>query len=131
MTLSPDATMPTTNSGGVTWYAYDAAAVTVDSKIFADGAEGWVAHVAADLVFIKKFLDVPPDKIAPNEGDVELYTNDEHTYIEIENQAAYGSIAPGQSVSWKVEWFLRRMPAGVAATAGNAALVQFVRETID
>lgn len=131
MTFSPGATLPTSNAGGVTWYAYDMAAVTENSKMFADGTEGWVAHVAQNLVFIKKFPDVPPASIAPDEGDVELYTDGEHSYIEIENQGAYGPIAPGQSAAWKVEWFLRRLPAGMSATAGNAALVQFVRETID
>jgi hypothetical protein len=129
-TTSPGATMPTTNAGGVIWYEYDQAVVTQDSKLYADGTEGWVAHVAAGLVFIKVFADVTADKIAPNEGDVELYTNADHTYIELENQAAYGPIAAGQSVTWKVEWFLRRLPAALQATAGNMALTQFVRETI-
>lgn len=129
-TMSAGATMPITNSGGVVWYEYDMAAVTKDSKIYADGTEGWIAHVAAGLVFIKVFADVTADKIAPNEGDVELYTNAVHTYVELENQAAYGPIAAGQSATWKVEWFLRRLPATIQATAGNAALAQFVRETI-
>jgi hypothetical protein len=106
------------------------AAVTKDSKLYADGTEGWVAHIAAGLVFIKVFADVSADKIAPNEGDVELYTNALHTYVELENQAAYGPIAAGQSVTWKVEWFLRRLPAALTPTAGNVALAQFVRETI-
>lgn len=128
--LSAGATLPTTDSGGITWYAYDTAAVSADSKLFADGAEGWIAHAAAGLLFIKKFPDVAPAEIAPNEGDVELYTNQQHSYIEIENQAAYRTIAPGMSASWKVEWFLRRLPAGVQATAGSAALAQLVRETI-
>jgi hypothetical protein len=128
--LSEGATMPTTDSGGLTWYAYDMNAVTNDSKIFADGAEGWLAHVASGIVFIKKFPDVSPGQIAPEEGDVELYTNLAHSYVELENQGAYASLEPNQSVAWKVEWFLRRLPAGIEATAGNMALAQFVRETI-
>src|SRR5262249_55506670 len=67
-------TLPTTNSGGVTWFAYDAATILVDSKLFADGAEGWLAHVAQGLVFIKRFVDVPANMQAPGEGDVELFT---------------------------------------------------------
>jgi hypothetical protein len=131
--LTDNATLPTTKSEGITWFAYDMATVTEDSKLFADGAEGWLAHVAQGLVFIKTFPDVPPAMIAPMEGDVELYVNDpemdDQRYIELENQAAYGTIAPGASVSWTVTWYLRRLPAGMAATP-SAALAQFVRTTI-
>ena len=71
--------------------------------------------------------------IAPMEGDVELYVNDPDVdaerYIELENQAAYGMIAPGSSVTWTVSWYLRKLPAGMAETP-SAALAQFVRTTI-
>jgi hypothetical protein len=82
------------------------------------------------VVLVKKFADVPPAQIAPAEGDVELYTNKLRTYIEMEDQGAYGDIAPGASISWTVTWFLKRLPAGIAATAGDAGLVAFVRDTI-
>lgn len=131
--LTDNATLPTTKSEGITWFAYDMASVTEDSKLFADGAEGWLAHVAEGLVFIKTFPDVSPAMIAPMEGDVELYVNDPETedqrYIELENQAAYGMIAPGASVAWTVTWYLRKLPVGMAATP-SAALAQFVRTTI-
>lgn len=129
--LSMGATMPTTESSGIVWYSYDMNAVTNDSKLWADATEGWVAHVAAGLVFIKTFSDLSAEQIAPMEGDVELYTNELHTYIELENLGPYVSIAPGASASWTVTWYLRRLPAALEATAGNMALAQFVRETID
>ena len=65
-----------------------------------------------------------------NVVDVELYTNKLHTYVEIEDQGAYVTIAPGMSSSWKVTWYLRKLPAGVEATAGSAELAAFVRDTI-
>jgi hypothetical protein len=129
--LSPDATLPTTESNGVVWYSYDMNAVTNDSKLWADASEGWIAHVAAGLVFIKTFSDLSAEQIAPMEGDVELYTNEAHTYIELENLGPYVSIAPGASASWTVTWYLRRLPAALEATAGSMALAQFVRETIE
>lgn len=128
--LSMNATLPTTEQNGIIWYAYDQSAVTKDSKLWADATEGWVAHVAAGLVFIKKFEDLGTDKLAPMEGDVELYTNALHTYIEIEETGPYVSIAPGASSSWSVTWYLRKLPAEIQATAGNAQLAQFVRDTI-
>ena len=133
-TLSAGATLPTTEMNNVVWFNYDMAAITKDSKLYADGAEGWVAHAADGLVFIKSYADVTADKLAPKEGDVELYVNTDHPdikrYVEIEDQGAYGDIAANASVSWKVSWFLRKLPAGVDATPGNAPLAQFVRDTI-
>lgn len=130
MSLSTGATFPTTESNGIVWYTYDESAVSADSKLYADATEGWVAHAAAGLVFIKSFQDLEAAEIAEKEGDVELYTNKLHTYVEIENQGAYVSIPPGMSSSWKVTWYLRKLPAGVEATAGSVALAQFVRDTI-
>lgn len=133
--LSVGATLPTTNLGGVTWFNYEAAAATANSKLYADGTEGWIAHVVHGLVFIKSFADLSADKIAPMEGDVELFTTKAAPvmgtpYIEIENQGAYGSVAPGAATSWTVMWFLRKLPAGIEATVGNDALAKFVRDTI-
>lgn len=133
-TLSMNATMPTTEMNGIIWFNYDMNAITMNSKLYADAAEGWVAHVDGDLVFIKSFADVTADKLAPKEGDVELYANVETAqiarYIEIEDQGEYAMIAPGASASWKVKWFLRKLPATAQATPGNAALAQFVRDTV-
>jgi hypothetical protein len=130
MMLTKNSTLPTTTQNGVTWFSYDAAQITADSKLVADGAEGWMAHAADGWVFIKKYGDVPPAQIAPMEGDTELYTNLLHTYIEMEDQGAYGDIAPGATVAWTVSWYLKPLPAGASATAGDATLLQFVRDTI-
>jgi hypothetical protein len=127
---SMNATMPTTESNGIVWYEYDMTKVTNDSKLWFDAAEGWVAHVAAGLVFIKAFSDLSGDQIAPMEGDAALYTNALHTYVEIEALGPYVSIAPGASASWTVSWYLRKLPAEIEVKAGNAALAQFVRDTI-
>ena len=133
-TLSMGATMPTTEMNGIIWFNYDMAAITKDSKLYADSSEGWVAHAADGLVFIKSFADVTADMLALKEGDVELYANTDHPdikrYIEIEAQGAYGGISPNASASWKMTWFLRKLPAGVDAMPGNAPLAQFVRDTI-
>ncbi|HET6281275.1 MAG TPA: DUF4380 domain-containing protein [Polyangia bacterium] len=123
-------TIPITTAAGITWFAYDATRITSDSKIFADAAEGWLAHADQGAVFIKKFADLPSAQIAPNEGDVELYTNRVHTYIEMENQGPYVSIAPTSSTAWTVTWFLKRLPAGANIVAGDPALAEFVRSTI-
>jgi len=133
-TLSTGATLPTTEMNGIVWFDYVANVITKNSKLYADGAEGWVAHVSDGLVFIKSFADLKADELAPNEGDVELFVNTDHPdikrYVEIEAQGAYGDIAANSSVSWKTTWFLRKLPAGVDATPGSVPLAQFVRDTI-
>lgn len=133
-TLSTGATMPTTEMNGIVWFNYEMAAITKDSKLYADGAEGWVAHATSGLVYIKSFADLTADKIAPKEGDVELYVNTDHPdikrYVEVEAQGAYGDIAANAAATWKTTWFLRKLPAGVDATPGSVSLAQFVRDTI-
>jgi len=57
-------TIPITTAAGITWFTYDAARITSDSKIFADAAEGWLAHADQGAVFIKKFADLPSAQIA-------------------------------------------------------------------
>jgi hypothetical protein len=133
-TLSTGATLPTTELNGIVWFNYDMNAITNDSKLYADGAEGWVAHATSGLVYIKSFADLTASEIAPKEGDVELYVNTDHPdierYVEVEAQGAYAEIAPNSSVSWQTKWFLRKLPAGVDAAPGSAALAEFVRDTI-
>ena len=57
-TLSTGATLPTTEMNGIVWFNYEMNAITKDSKLYADGAEGWVAHVTDGLVYIKSFADL-------------------------------------------------------------------------
>ena len=52
---------------GVTWYANDATAVTDNQKLFADGREGWLAHVDVGnaALLLKTFAVVPRAAQAP------------------------------------------------------------------
>lgn len=115
---------------GVTWYAYDAAAVTDHQKLFADGREGWLAHVHGDALLVKLFAAVPRGRQAPGEAQIELYANPAHTYVEVEAQGAYDSIAPGEASTWRIDWLVRRLPAGLLVEAGSAALVEHVRTLV-
>ena len=108
-------------------------------QIAADFARGVCARLAGVAVPAnegqeKSFADLTADEIAPKEGDVELYVNTDHPdikrYVEVEAQGAYADIAANSSVSWQTKWFLRKLPVGVDAAPGSAALAQFVRDTI-
>jgi hypothetical protein len=123
--------LSTRDAAGMTWFEYDAATIGADSKFFADGSRGLLFHVTADRsVFIKRFSDTPAEKRAPGQGQIEIYANGLHTYVELENQGPYGVILPSESISYRVEWFLRRLPDGILAQPGDPALVELVESII-
>ena len=113
---------------GVAWFAYDAAAITADQKLFADGREGWIAHVDGERLLVKAFADTNPAQAAPGEGEIEIYANAAHTYVEVENQGAYVTLAPGQTSTWTVRWKLRKLER--PAKAGDAGLLALVRSLV-
>jgi hypothetical protein len=115
---------------GVAWFTYDANAIANDQKLFADGAEGWIAYANDGLLFIKSFSDISLAQAAPSEAEIEIFANGAHTYIELENQGAYRPIPAGSSSTWSVRWFLRPVPASIRVAAGSAALVDYVRSVI-
>jgi hypothetical protein len=127
----PPSNLAVREAMGVTWYAYDAAAVTEHQKLFADGREGWLAHVDGDAVLVKTFAIVPRAGQAPGEAQIEIYANPSLTYIEIEAQGPYETIAPGAALSWRVVWLVRRLPADVPRTVGSAPLLDFIRGAVE
>jgi hypothetical protein len=114
---------------GVAWLAYDAAAIGADQKLFADGREGWIAHVDGDLLLVKSFADTTAAQAAPDEGEIEIYANAAHTYVEVENQGAFVSLPPGGSSTWTVRWMLRKLDRGMAKV-GSAELLALVRSLV-
>ena len=125
--LSPP---PTQDAAGCTWYQSPGTPAGVDQKLLADGAGGWLAHVAGDTVLVKKFADVPAGGAAPGEAEIEIFAQGQGGYVEIEQQGAYQSFAQGQSLTWPVTWIVRRLPQGMMATTGSVELVQFVESLV-
>jgi hypothetical protein len=121
---------PTRQAAGCTWYQHPGVAPGADQKLLADGAGGWLAHVAGDVVLIKKFADVPDGAAAPGEAEIEIFVDGQGRYVEVEEQGAYRPVAEGQTLVWPVTWFVRRLPAGLNATAGSADLVAFVQALV-
>jgi hypothetical protein len=111
---------------GVIWFVHSDDTVLDQHKLFADGKEGWIAHVDDNLLFVKSFQDEPPEKRAPSEAEIEIYAIKE--YVEVEQQGAYDVILPGATRSWPVTWYLREIPNGIERAPGSASLLRFVRE---
>jgi hypothetical protein len=123
----PPSNLPVRQAEGVTWFAYDPAQITGHHKLFDDGREGWIAHLDGDRLLVKAFAVVPREQQAPGEAQIEIYANPERTYVEMEEQGAYADLAPGATAVWRVEWVVRRLPAGVAPRVGSPDLVALAR----
>ena len=121
---------PTTTAAGCTWYQHPGTAPGVDQKLLADGAGGWLAHVAGDVVLIKKFADVPLGMAAPTEAEIEIFVDGRGRYVEVEEQGAYQPVPAGQTLSWPVTWIVSALPSGLVASAGNPDLVTFVQSLV-
>ena len=121
--------LPSSLVDGIAWVDI-ALAPGEDSKLFQDGAEGWLAYVYRDLVFIKTFDDLPANAAAPEEAEIEVFVNGKYDYVEIEQQGPYALPAAGAATSWRVSWRLERLPAGMAARVGSAELVAWVRSRV-
>jgi len=123
-----------TMGAGCTWVAAPgtfASASAKDQKLFADGSGGWLAHAEDDWVIVKKFMDTN-GMAAAGESEIQAYLNNPGNtgnptpYMEVEQQGAYGAVG-----TWTVTWFVRKLPSGVTATAGNQQLVDFVKSLVE
>jgi hypothetical protein len=115
---------------GATWYDYDRASITGHQKHFADGREGWLAHVDGDALLVKTFPAVPRESHAPGEAQIEIYASPAHTYVEVEAQGAYEIVHPGAALTWEVVWLARRLPAKLTVSVGSEALLAHVRALV-
>jgi hypothetical protein len=81
------------------------------------------AKGAGDLLFIKAFKASTAASAPPEHYPVEIYSNDPHTYVELEDHSSYDEIAPGATYTQTATWYLRRLPPGTDRTPGSAALL--------
>jgi hypothetical protein len=121
--------LPSSCGEGVAWVDI-ALAPALDSKLFQDGSEGWIAYVYRDIAFIKTFEDTPSDGAAPGEAEIEVFVSGLYDYVEIEQQGRYALPATGGAASWQVNWISKRLPPGLDASLGSAELVAWVREVV-
>lgn len=137
-TVTGDLAQFVKDSIGMKWYAHGTATTLTSgtTKFFADGKDGWFAHVTVDgILFLKKFKDAPVSKKAPDpENEIQIYTTNRPItnadFVEMEVQGAYDSIAQNDSSSWDVKWYVRKLPDSIAATVGNPQLVAFVNQIL-
>ncbi|MES2638459.1 MAG: hypothetical protein V4850_03230 [Myxococcota bacterium] len=113
-------TFPAEERGGIVWFD-GAAPRSGDTKLVADGSGGWLAHVVDGVLFVETFADIAAQDQAPSEGEIELFAAED--YVELENQGALTTIAPGEGVTHTVRWLAQTVPEGVAVGVGSEGLV--------
>jgi len=114
------------------WFSYDHAKSEEWHKIFNNAKEGWLAHTNIEgYLFVKNFEVVPADMLARKQGNVEVYVNKEFRYIELENHGRYTSLDPGETLKYKVRWYLTRLPSSIAPDEYSEELINFVRKLIN
>lgn len=121
----------TENISDYVWYDPDQTSGEAGSKFFCDG-KGWLAHVTnGNMLFIKKFENIPYGKNAPGEAEIEVYTAGDKSYTELENQGIYASIASKDSVTWSVKWFARILPASIDVSLGSTSLISYIQDVLN
>ena len=126
----PPSTLEPRLEGGVAWLLHDPKTMTENRKSFADGAEGWLAHVENGRLFVVSWDEVPRERQAPGEAEVELYVDRTGLFVEIEAQGPYDELAPQTSLAWTVRHSLERLPPDVRAEPGSRALVEAARALV-
>jgi len=124
----PNSALKLEPEDGVIWFHHDPAEFTEGKKIFADGDEGWLAHVDGNLMLIKVFPDVPLGAQAPGEAEVEIYVPSDGQFVEVEQQGPYVELGSGELTSWPVRWIVRTLPSDIPAPPERKRLVRFARE---
>jgi hypothetical protein len=120
---------------GYTWYDNTTHIMGKgESKAGSDSPGGFIAqvasHPAGELLFIKAFKPISLAQAPPGHYPIELYCNDPHTYVELEDHSSYDEIAPGATYTQTVIWYLRRLPAGIDRSVGSTALVSAALQTL-
>ena len=113
--ITPAGLMNFKAQNGAVWYQPDEA--NENRKINADG-KGWLAYCNKGLLLVKKFNDLKPSEPAPDEAEIQVYVNRGKSYIELESQGAYTTLAPAEKLSWTVRWYL--LPYDAAAQPSSA-----------
>lgn len=129
-TALPPSAFQITPAGGVAWFEHDARIERERGKLFADGEEGWVAHVDGDLLLVKVFPPIAREQQAPGEAEVELYVDPHGAFVEVEQQGPYEAIAPGGSATWRCHWLLENLAPGARRGSGDPELLRQARALV-
>lgn len=114
---------------GTVWHQYQPHGQHANQKVFGNHSGGWLANVHNGLLLVKQFKPIYDlGQVAPGEAEVEIYAHGDtdQAYIEIEQQGEYKALPANASRTWRVDWFLCKLPPEIRCTLGNSDLVRAV-----
>lgn len=121
----------TQNIDGILWYEHNWDSLPKSQKIFADAVDGWTAHVTRDnLLFIKKFDDIPLKSQSPGQGEIEIYAASDFDYIELENHGERKMLKPNELLKYEVRWYLTKIPSEISIQPGSIELIDYTKNFI-
>jgi hypothetical protein len=115
----------------VNWVMIDKKPITKHQKLFATAGQGWIGYAVNNVLFVKQFPDTRPEDYSPEQGEVEIYTDKEKSYTELENQGPYRLLQPGQSLNYIVNWQLIAIPKIVESEKANKKLCSFAGKQVN
>ncbi|MBQ0736364.1 DUF4380 domain-containing protein [Aquimarina celericrescens] len=115
----------------VLWYRFNKNLVNNKAqKLFANGKEGWLAHIENGMCFLKIFDDVKKNEIPPQQGEIELYVNDKATYIEIENHSSYVLLSSEDSHSYQMQWYYLPVPKHLDSDNTDPEFMKWIKSIV-
>lgn len=98
-------------------------------KFFADGAQGWFAHIdESNRLLVKTFEDVDSADFADGEGEIELWIAE--NFIELETLGVARTLNTDDALHYEAKWILRQLPEWVNPGIGDEVLIDFVKWAI-
>lgn len=120
------------NRDGIAWFDYTPETLSNRQKTFNNTPAGWLAYLNGDrTLFVKTFDDVSPEEIAQGQGNIEVYVSKEFEYIELENHGKYTLLQPGESMKYKVNWYISSLPNSITSDEYSEALIDHVRTIVE
>jgi hypothetical protein len=96
-----------------------------ESKIGVDSAQGWAAYLLGDTLYVKRFPHDLAGAYPDGGATIEVYSS--HEFLEVENLGPLTTIAPGEEIVLKEDWWLFR---GVSVRPGEKEALEDLRAYI-
>jgi hypothetical protein len=97
-----------------------------ESKIGVDSAQGWAAYLLGDTLYVKRFPHDGAGQYPDGGATVEIYSS--HEFLEVENLGPLTTIAPGEEIVLREDWWLFD---GVRVGTGEAQALEDLRRHVD
>lgn len=92
------------------WYEPDYHGMEKSQKYYGYGKKGYLGWVNGNILFVKSFPDITPSQPAPGQAEIEIFAHAEYPYIELENHGPFVALKPGETLNYKVKWYLQIIP---------------------